>query len=434
MSRASSVKLGIVEGPMKGKVFTFAEHDVFVFGRMPDCHCHLPDDPYVSRHHFLIEVNPPDCCVQDLGSLNGTHVNGKKHGGRNPDELPQEAARRAPVVNLKDGDVIRTGDTVFRVTVTRPAVCAKCGKVLRGEGMKRKDKQDELLAQILAGARKEAGKQAAIPGYRIERKLGEGGMGQVFLAHSEKLSRAVALKTMLPRKSVVTEADVKRFLREMATCAALRHPNVVAFVDQGYVNGMFYFAMEYCKDGSVQDLLERSAGKLPVAESVAIVRQVLDGLGHAHKQGIVHRDLKPSNILLVTVGSSLTAMIADFGLAKNFQQAGLSGMTMSGAYSGTWPSMPPEQVINFRDVKPVSDIFAVGATLYVMLTGQCPYDFAEGEEPIRAILEKRIVPIRKRDLKLPEKLMDVVDRAIEAEPEKRFQSALAMKTALKEAR
>jgi serine/threonine-protein kinase len=166
---------------------------------------------------------------------------------------------------------------------------------------------------------------------------------------------------------------------------------------------------------------------------VGIISQVLDGLGYAHEKGIVHRDLKPSNILLVRMGSNLTALIADFGLAKNFQRAGLSGMTMSGACSGTLPFMPPEQVVNFRDVKPVADIFSAGATLYVMLTGQCVYDFKEGEDQVRALLEKRIVPIRKRRVKLPEKLMDVVDRATQAEPEKRFQSVKEMKAALKKA-
>jgi len=446
MLNKATIRLTIEQGPMKGKVFDFEEHDTFVFGRMPDCHCHLPDDPCVSRHHFLIEVNPPDCCLSDLGSLNGTHINGKKHGGRKPDEMPQEAARRAQVVNLKDGDIIRTGDTVFRVSVFVP--CAKCGKALdaqdraeAGPGAPKcracrktpKDKQSELLAGILAGARKADKQKAGIPGYRIEKKLGEGGMGQVYLAHSEKLNRQVALKTMLPGRSAIDEAAVKRFLREVATCAALKHPNIVAFLDQGYSNGVFYFAMEYCKDGSVHDLLTRSKGPLPLAISVGIISQVLDGLGYAHEKGIVHRDLKPSNILLVRMGSNLTALIADFGLAKNFQRAGLSGMTMSGACSGTLPFMPPEQVVNFRDVNPVADIFSAGATLYVMLTGQCVYDFKEGEDQVRALLEKRIVPIRKRRVKLPEKLMDVVDRATQAEPEKRFQSVKEMKAAVKKA-
>jgi eukaryotic-like serine/threonine-protein kinase len=297
-----------------------------------------------------------------------------------------------------------------------------------------------------------------IPGYRLERKLGEGGMGRVFLARvlakndsspqpeprsgaprsaipqrGEGEEKMVAIKTMLPKKSVVAEADVLRFQREMATCARLQHPNIVAFIDQGFHNGVLYFVMEYCKEGSVNDLLVKSGGRLTTEVSLEILRQVLDGLSYAHKHGIVHRDLKPSNILLHSGEESRTAMIADFGLAKNFQQAGLSGMTMSGMYSGTLPFMPPEQIINFRDVKPVSDIFAAGATLYMMLTGEPVYDFAGAEEPIRAILEMKTVPILARGVKLPAKLAEVVDRAVAPEADKRFQTALEMKTALREA-
>jgi hypothetical protein len=474
MSDKAAIKLAVVSGPMQGREFRFEEHDVFVLGRAPDCHCVLPDDPCVSRHHFLLEANPPDCCIQDLGSLNGTHINDVKHGGRNPDELPQKAARRNQTVAIRDGDTIRIGDTTLKVRIEAPAICARCGKALekaeaesipkgdvvcRACRAKPKNRQEELLAKIIGDAMKNQQECPQIPGYEIERKLGEGGMGRVFLARVLdkknpspfrnretplpkgsargvslfRKGKIVALKTMLPRKSAVSEADVRRFQREMAVCAQLQHPNIVAYIDQGYHNGIFYFVMEYCPAGSVQDRLASSGGKLTVAESVAIISQALNGLAYAHRQGIVHRDLKPSNVLLAGSAGKETAMIADFGLAKNFQQAGLSGMTMSGVYSGTMPFMPPEQVIAFRDVKPVSDVFSVGAMLYLMLTGQYAYDLAGADEPIRAILEKKIVPIRERKVKLPARLADVVDCAIAPETRDRFPTALAMKKALKEA-
>ena len=121
--------LEVTEGPIKGKVFTFDEHDTFIFGRDSDCHAQLSDDDCTaSRHHFMLEVNPPDACIRDLGSLNGTYVNGVKHGGREGHETPEEAAcRRFPEMDIKDGDKIEVGETVFLVTVDLPANCAACG-------------------------------------------------------------------------------------------------------------------------------------------------------------------------------------------------------------------------------------------------------------------------------------------------------------------
>ena len=108
----AKVELEVVAGPKRGKKFCFDEHDTFVFGRMPDCHACFPDDNQVSRHHFLLEANPPQACLRDLGSLNGTYVNGVKHGGRKKGETPEEGVQRHyPELSLKDGDRIQVGQT-----------------------------------------------------------------------------------------------------------------------------------------------------------------------------------------------------------------------------------------------------------------------------------------------------------------------------------
>jgi len=372
------VKLKVTKGPMQGREFVFDQHDVFIFGRHPDCHCCLPDDPTISRRHFLLEVNPPDCQIRDLGSLNGTFVNGRKYGGRGEDELPEEAAQRAPVVKLGHGDLIQVGETEFQVQVEFPPVCVDCGRRIpddereaavfiggaylclecrrkgarpkvrccvcgrefpaeevgsgeRGEYIcpdcreMPKDREAELLERILGAFLRSRRKPPEIPDYEIIRELGRGGMGVVYLARRLDSGEEVALKVMLSKKGRVTEESVKRFQREMETCRQLRHPNIVAFYEQGYHEGVFYFSMEYCNGGSLRDLMNGRGGRLSLEEALPIMLQALDGLSYAHEMKIVHRDLKPENILLVTGGGKLTAKVSDFGLAKNFQQAGGGG-------------------------------------------------------------------------------------------------------------
>src|SRR5512137_3025952 len=112
------VHIAVAEGALKGKTFAFSEHDTFIFGRMADCHCCLPDDQQVSRHHFLLEVNPPDACIRDFGSLNGTWVNGKKIGAREKGESPEEGQKRHyQEVDIKDSDEIEVGQTKLKIQV-----------------------------------------------------------------------------------------------------------------------------------------------------------------------------------------------------------------------------------------------------------------------------------------------------------------------------
>jgi serine/threonine protein kinase len=152
----------------------------------------------------------------------------------------------------------------------------------------------------------------------------------------------------------------------------------------------------------------------------------LKGLAHAHQQGFVHRDLKPQNILL----SNANAHISDFGMAKNFQQAGLSGMSLTGTFAGTPLFMPREQFINFKYVKPVSDVWSLGATFYYLLTGLFPYPFTEKRDPIDVILNEQIVPLGKRDGSLPKALCAAIDQSLAIKPQERYGSAQEMLVAL----
>ncbi len=417
-SMAARVTLKVTAGPLAGRVFSYDRHDTFLFGRSPDCHAELAaNDTTASRHHFLLEVNPPRARLRDLGSLNGTHVNGEKHGGRSRQESPEEAARRRlPEVDLRDGDQIRVGATVFEVAIegyhsTAPADLPGDG----GSGL-----------ESLLGVRPAV--PVEIPGYAVGKLIGRGGMGAVYLAKRQDDGSTVALKVMLAQ-SDVDDAARENFQREIEITRSLRHPRIVSLIDHGSAGSRFYFAMEYCAGGSVADLQRRQPGGLPLTLSVRIALEALEGLAHAHERGFVHRDLKPENLLLAddTGGG---AKVTDFGLAKSFQQAGLSGMTATGAVAGTLYFMPREQLTQFRLLKPVSDVWSMGATLYHMLTAAYPREFRPGEDPLPIILRGGVVPIRARDPRLPERVAAVVDRSVvDAVPE-RYQTAGEFRAAL----
>jgi serine/threonine protein kinase len=402
-----TVRLVVTAGPIRGQRFDFPGHDTFLFGRAPDCHARLDaSDASASRHHFLLEVNPPLARLRDLGSLNGTRVNGVRHGGRRAGESPQDAAARGGGdVDLRDGDEIRVGATVIQVQVEAAA--------------------SPLEALVALGeASEEAGR--TVGPYAIERLLGKGGMGAVYLARRQDGGPPVALKVMLP-KMEVDEAVQEIFVREIEVTRALRHPNVVALLDFGRHEGRFYFALEYCAGGSVEALRVRLGGRVPLASMLRIAVDALEGLAAAHESGFVHRDIKPDNVLLSEDGA---ARLADFGLAKSFQQAGLSGLTATGAVGGTYPFMAREQLTSYREARPTTDVWSMAATLYFLVTGEYARDFGD-RDPIVAILRGGTVPLRQRDPSFPEDLAAVIDRALEDEPARRFPTAREFGAAIK---
>ncbi len=453
---SNQVHFSVTVGPMKGNVFSFEEHDTFLFGRLEECHGYLPGDGQVSRRHFMIEVNPPDARIRDFGSLNGTYVNDKKIGSREKGESPEQGQKRKyPEVDLKDGDVVRAGETVFSVKMecekaAGPILCAQCGKNVTEElggrqvgsyicvACRQSMEMDpaQILRDMLA---KEAGKSAQkegmpiIAGYRIKRRIGIGAFGAVYLAESEADARRVAIKVMLARVAVDEQARAK-FKREIELLKGFRHENIVEVLESGSAGSAFYFVMEHCQGGSVADYMEARGGKLSPAVAMPIMLKALRGLAFVHQSGVVHRDLKPQNILLAGTPASPVAKIADLGLAKNFEKAGLSGHTMTGAYAGTPIYMPKEQLTGYKYAKPVSDIWSLGATFYNLLTGAMPRDFPKGCDPLEVILKNEMVPIRQRDSGIPAGLAAVLDKAIQASPKERFADAGEMLAALEKVR
>jgi eukaryotic-like serine/threonine-protein kinase len=422
------VRVEIVDGPLKGRKFEFAEHDTFIFGRAPDCHAQLSDDTYVSRHHFILEVNPPLARLRDLGSLNATHVNNRKCGGRKKGETPEEGAKRKyPEVDLNDGDRIRVGDTIMAVTIEQ-------AKVKPDESAQVREELARLIFEVNAPDQKKAQRfiEQQVGGYIVERELGRGGFGAAYLARRIKDNQRIALKVMLSQVAV-DKSNLEQFLREIRNVSSLKHPSIVQIFDFGSTEGIFYFAMEWCEGGGVDRLMAQHMGKVPLKWAKPIILQTLQALAHAHSKGFVHRDLKPSNILLSFARTDTIAKLSDFGLAKSFEKAGLSGLTLTGNYAGTPYFLPREQITNFKYVKPVSDVWSMGATIYNMLTGQLPYEFSQDRDPIDVILNDHVVPIRKRDKTLPAGIADVLDKALAKEVKERYHTAAGMLEALKQA-
>jgi serine/threonine-protein kinase PpkA len=206
-----------------------------------------------------------------------------------------------------------------------------------------------------------------IPGYRILRPLGEGGMASVFLAVQESLDREVALKVMAPALSANAEFT-DRFLKEGQITAKLSHPNLVTVFDIGSHGSVYYLAAEFIPGGTLR---ERIDAGLSVAEALDIACDIARGLHFAHQKGFVHRDVKPGNVLFKADG---TAVLADFGIAKAMDAK--SSATMAGSSIGTPDYMSPEQA-RAEKVDGRSDLYSLGAVIYEMLTGEAPYQASD---------------------------------------------------------
>ena len=424
------VTLRVLSGPHVGRSFVFNQHDTFLIGRSEAAHLCLPDDRYFSRNHCILEIAPPRCFLRDLGSLNGTYVNGQK---------VQEAY-------LRNGDRIQGGQTVLGVEVsadefpldpnlppTQPAIviveCLNCGAREQAEAAS----PDERLSFLCEDCRNELRRQPQpVPGYEMIKILGRGGMGCVMLARNQQTGEAVAIKTLLPEVAVSDQA-LRRFMREIDVAASLQHPHIVRFIDRGTNKGVVYLITEFVEGADAARLADARGGRLPYPEAVNIISQALDALQYAHSKGFIHRDIKDQNILVSGAWPNYTSKLTDFGLAKSFTQTGMSGVTMAGDVAGTFAYMPPEQIRDFRNVRPSSDIYAMGMTAYSLLTGAIALDIsprANVAETVKSIFEKPIIPVRHRVAEIPDPVAQVIERALTKDVSQRWPSAEAMRAAL----
>ena len=260
--------------------------------------------------------------------------------------------------------------------------------------------------------------------YKITAELGQGGMGTVYRAHDKALNRDVAVKLMSNSK-LGTEGRT-RLMGEAQTIAQLNHANIVTVYDVGQYDSLPYIVMELVAGKTLRDDMPGD-----LSASLTVAKQIAAALAHAHEHEVVHRDVKPENVLIAVSSGKDIVKLADFGLARVYQQSKLSGLTMHGEMGGSLAYIAPEQITSFRDAQPAGDIYSVGAMLYRLLTGSYTYDFPKPfNKRVLMILQDEPVPILERKPDLRPELANVVHRALARDPEKRFRSAKVMRQAL----
>ena len=419
------VVLQATAGPNAGLAVVFDRREAIVLGRADP---RLPHpDPHLGRRHVLLEADPPACRVTDLGSRNGTWVNGS----------------RVSHADLKDGDKLRVGRTTFRVSVGPapalddtladvPSVPADTGSYRpppdTGAPADPPTRASDRPAGVVPA---EASSFPAVPGYRIVREIGRGGMGAVYEAVREADGQTVALKVIRPGVAPSVVA-VGRFLRETAVLRQIDHPAIVRHLANGEAGGVIWLAMEYVP-GTDTAKAVKADGPYAVPAAVRVAVRVLQALAHAHGRGFVHRDVKPSNVLVYRRGDGKTGVkLADFGLARVYQTSQLSGLTLAGEAGGTPAFMPPEQVTDFRNVGPPADVYGAAATLYYLLAGAFPFDLPpDTRAAFDVILGRDPVPLRDRRPEVPEVLAAMVHAGLAKDPAHRPPSAEAYADALR---
>lgn len=287
--------------------------------------------------------------------------------------------------------------------------------------------------ESVSASPEDIGSLESIGPYKIESRLGIGGMGAVYKAQHAKLKRTVALK-MLPEDRWTNPDVIVRFEREMEAIGQLDHPHIVRASDAGEDNGLHYLVMEYV-DGMDLARMVRRLGALPIPEACELIRQAAVGLEYAHEHGLIHRDIKPSNLMLgwqakdgAKKSSPPTVKVLDMGLAllgdEHFQHE--HELTTIGQLMGTLDYMSPEQGMDSHDVTATSDIFSLGATLFKLLTGKSPLDAMNVTTPLRKITTlatKDLPSIAEQRTDLPPELVQLVDRMLAREPQHRISSA-----------
>ena len=381
-------------GAARGNTRVIRAAESLTIGRAKECGLQIQGDDGVSRFHCRLEVSPRACTIMDLESCNGTFVNNAAVSD----------------VQLQHSDVIRCGATELHVAFEVTQSVTYCG--------------EEPASQHNVIPRK-------LGGYTVGEEIGRGGMGRVFRGIAPGSGRPVAIKVIcFPDTSEPLPMGL--IVREAAVQSRLKHPRIVDLLDFGFEGRWPYLVFEYLQVVPLLALLAKMPPRERTRVACRVACHVLEALEFAHARGVVHRDIKPSNLLAYyDPAGKLRIKLADFGLSKDYESAGLSGITTSKEIRGTLAFMPPEQVVSSRNVGPLSDIYSVGATLYQMLSGATPFHATSTQGLLWAILNSTPTPLAAHSPHVPEALATVVHRALDPEPSKRMHSAARMRQLLR---
>jgi hypothetical protein len=283
---------------------------------------------------------------------------------------------------------------------------------------------------VLNGLRQEVHEAKRYGQYELVRKLGSGGMGEVFLAEHVLMKRPCALKLIHSAAAGESRA-VARFEREVRTTASLTHPHTIEIYDYGHTDdGTFYYVMEYLPGLGLDQLLAEH-GPLPPGRAIYLLRQVCSALAEAHSAGLIHRDLKPGNLFVSERGGLCDFVkVLDFGLVKQVQEPSAARLTADHVVSGTPHYMAPEQALGSQELDARSDLYALGAIAYHMLCGKPPFS---GDNPIVVMIahaHETPTPLSSHQVNIPDDLQQVVMRALSKSPADRFANATELEQAL----
>ena len=319
-------------------------------------------------------------------------------------------ARQAAPADAESVPVLKVCPQCGTEYETAARFCPSDGTALRPKG------SDSLVGRVLADR------------YHILKRIGEGGMGRVYLGEHVKMNRQCAIKVMSP--ALVNDAEsAARFAREASNAARIIHPNVAAVFDYGESDGLIYLVMEFVDGEPLSRLLAREA-PLGLDRAIELTRQIAEGLGAAHELGIVHRDLKPDNILIMrTRAGREIAKVVDFGIAKAIREGADEGLTRTGQVIGTPEFMSPEQLLG-DPVDARADLYALGCIFHMMLTAAPPFNAQTREQMIKKRLSEDAPHVHALDPGIPESVAGIVARLLARSPKDRYASAAELRDAL----
>ena len=449
------VSLLVTKGEDYDKVFRLEDDETKIIGRSSQADIVL-NDTRVSRQHCRVRAANGVCTLVDLNSKNGTALNGQRLRGE---------------VQLNDGDVIELAATCLSIRISTGT--AEKGKS-REPAAPEADKKQAAIGPVSSPPAEEAPPHPVVPsgeslmgaferyleephsaerttvskapqisigpvpesqrapsaddmigklvgGCRVEELLGEDMLCRVYRATQISMERTVALKILSPQ---VTDDSrtVERFICAARAGGSLNHPHIVQVYDAGKENDAYFVALELVDGKSLRTLLEERGRNrpLPLSRALDIAEHIADALQYAHEQSVIHRDITPDNIHVTHQGM---AKLADLGFSKSLHDSGIQRPTRPGEPLGKLYFTAPEQLADVRSATARSDIYSLGAVLFVMLTGHMPFGGKSEQEILEQVRCGRHESVRRLQGEVPEELAQVVDRAMARSPEERYATA-----------